>query len=59
LEFEEGDFIWAVLTKDTFPIGDYNKLATRKIGPVEVVKKFNPNALSTKVAQPYQNLRCF
>jgi hypothetical protein len=44
LEFEEGDFVWAILTKDRFPVGEYNKLAARKIGPVEIVKKINPNA---------------
>ena len=31
--FEIGDFVWAILTKDCFPVGEYNKLATRKIGP--------------------------
>jgi hypothetical protein len=30
--------VWVVLTKDRFPIGEYNKLAARKIGPVEIVK---------------------
>jgi hypothetical protein len=34
----------AVLTKDRFPIGQYNKLAARKIGSVKIVKKINPNA---------------
>ncbi|XP_059455097.1 uncharacterized protein LOC132185325 [Corylus avellana] len=32
VEFEEGDFVLAILTKDSFPIGEYNKLAARKIG---------------------------
>jgi hypothetical protein len=49
LEFEEGDFVWAVLTKDRFPVGEYNKLAARKIGPVEIVKKINPNAYQLKL----------
>jgi hypothetical protein len=44
LEFEEGDFIWAILIKDRFPIGEYNQLAARKIGPVEIMKKINTNA---------------
>jgi hypothetical protein len=44
LEFEEGDFVWSVLTKDCFPLREYNKLAMRKIGPVEIVKKINANA---------------
>ncbi|GKF95298.1 hypothetical protein Tco_0288033, partial [Tanacetum coccineum] len=24
VDFEEGDFVWAVLTKDRFPVGEYN-----------------------------------
>jgi hypothetical protein len=49
LEFEEGDFVWAILTKDHFPSGEYNKLAARKIGPVEIVKKINANAYQLKL----------
>ncbi|KAK0604746.1 hypothetical protein LWI29_019042 [Acer saccharum] len=49
LEFEVGDFVWAVLTKDRFGVGDYNKLAARKIGPLEIVEKINPNAYRLKL----------
>jgi hypothetical protein len=49
LEFEEGDFVWAILIKDRFPSGEYNKLAARKIGPVEIVKKINANAYQLKL----------
>jgi hypothetical protein len=49
LEFEEGDFVWAILTKDRFPSGEYNKLAACKIGPVEIVKKINANAYQLKL----------
>jgi hypothetical protein len=49
LEFEEGDFVWAVLTKDRFPIGEYNKLAACKICPVEIVKKINVNVYQLKL----------
>ena len=38
VEFEEGDFVLAILTKDRFPMGEYNKLAARKVGPVEIIK---------------------
>ena len=44
-----GDFVWAVLTKDRFPVGEYNKLSAKKIGPVEVVEKINPNAYRLKL----------
>jgi hypothetical protein len=49
VEFEEGDFVWAILTKDHFPSGEYNKLAARKIDPVEIVKKINTNAYQLKL----------
>ncbi|PKI55817.1 hypothetical protein CRG98_023782 [Punica granatum] len=49
VEFEVGDFVWALLTKDQYPAGEYNKLSTRKIGPVEVIEKINPNAYRLKL----------
>ena len=49
LEFEVGDFVWAVLTKDRYPVGEYNKLSAKKIGPVEIVEKINPNAYRLKL----------
>ncbi|PKI42324.1 hypothetical protein CRG98_037295 [Punica granatum] len=49
VEFETGDFVWAVLTKDRFSVGDYHKLAARKIGPVEIVEKINSNAYRLKL----------
>ncbi|KAE8655824.1 putative CCCH-type zinc finger family protein [Hibiscus syriacus] len=42
--FDVGDFVWAVLTRDRFLVGEYNKLKDRKIGPCEVVQKINDNA---------------
>ncbi|KAE8664910.1 G-box-binding factor 3 [Hibiscus syriacus] len=44
VHFDIGDFVWAVLTRDRFPVGEYNKLKDRKIGPCEVVQKINDNA---------------
>ncbi|PKI67383.1 hypothetical protein CRG98_012227 [Punica granatum] len=49
VEFEIGDFVWAVLTKDLFSAGDYHKLAARKIGPEEIVEKINSNAYRIKL----------
>ncbi|VFR02491.1 unnamed protein product [Cuscuta campestris] len=39
-----GDFVWAVLTKDRFPVSEYDKLKDQKIGPCEIVQKINDNA---------------
>ncbi|GJX07305.1 hypothetical protein Tco_0195237, partial [Tanacetum coccineum] len=36
VDFEEGEFVWAVLTKDHFLVGEYNKLSAKKIGPLEI-----------------------
>ncbi|KAJ0814782.1 putative nucleotidyltransferase, Ribonuclease H [Helianthus annuus] len=55
VEFEEGDFVWAVLTKDRFTVGEYNKLSAKKIGPIEIVEKINPNAYRLKLPS---HIRC-
>ena len=44
-----GDYVWAVLTKDNFSVGDYNKLSAKKIKLVEIVDKINPNACHLKL----------
>jgi hypothetical protein len=49
VEFEVGDYVWAVLTKDHFSVDDYNNLAARKIGPIEILEKVNPNAYHLKL----------
>lgn len=49
VEFEEGDFVWAVLIKDRFPMGEYKKLVARKIGLLEIIEIFNPNAYQLKL----------
>ena len=49
LEFQVGDIVWAVLTKNRFSIGKYNKLSARKIGPLEIIEKINPNAYRLKL----------
>ncbi|KAB5511963.1 hypothetical protein DKX38_028991 [Salix brachista] len=49
VDFQVGEFVWAVLTKDRFPAGEYNKLSARKIGPVEIIEKINSNAYRLKL----------
>ncbi|KAL6558852.1 hypothetical protein OROMI_019202 [Orobanche minor] len=49
VEFEPGDYVWAVLTRDRYPAHEYNKLAARKIGPLEVLEKINSNAYRLKL----------
>jgi hypothetical protein len=58
VEFEGGDFVWVVLTKDRFPVGEYNKLPARKIGPLEIMEKTNPNAYQLLSFQAYQDVPC-
>ena len=49
LEFQVGDLVWFVLTKDRFSVGEYNKLYARKFGPLEIIEKINPNAYRLKL----------
>ncbi|GJR02381.1 putative reverse transcriptase domain-containing protein [Tanacetum coccineum] len=55
VDFEVGNFVWAILTKDHFSVGEYNKLYAKKIGPVEVVEKMNSNAYRLKLPS---HIRC-
>ncbi|GJT07732.1 putative reverse transcriptase domain-containing protein [Tanacetum coccineum] len=55
VDFEEGDFVWAVLTKDRFLVGEYNKLSAKKIGLLEIVEKINSNAYRLKFPS---HIRC-
>ncbi|KAJ9555929.1 hypothetical protein OSB04_010543 [Centaurea solstitialis] len=55
VDFEVGDFVWVVLTKDRFSVEEYNKLSAKKIGPVEIVEKINPNAYRLKLPS---HIRC-
>nr|GEX39023.1 putative reverse transcriptase domain-containing protein [Tanacetum cinerariifolium] len=55
VDFEAGNFVWAVLTKDRFPLGEYNKLSTKNIGPLEIVEKINSSAYRLKLPN---HIRC-
>ncbi|GJV20457.1 putative nucleotidyltransferase, ribonuclease H [Tanacetum coccineum] len=49
------DVICEQLTKDRFPVGEYNKLSAKKIGPLEIVEKINSNAYRLKLPS---HIRC-
>ncbi|XP_022020206.1 uncharacterized protein LOC110920296 [Helianthus annuus] len=55
VDFEEGDFVWAVLTEYRFSVEEYNKLSAKKIGPVEIMEKINLNAYRLKLPS---HIRC-
>ena len=38
-----------MLTKDRFPVHEYNKLAAKKVGPYEIIEKINSNAYRLKL----------
>ncbi|GJW20649.1 putative reverse transcriptase domain-containing protein [Tanacetum coccineum] len=54
VDFDVGDFVWDVLTKDRFSVGEYNKLSAKKIGPLENVEKINSNAYHLKLPSHIQ-----
>lgn len=47
--FAPGDLVWVYLTKERLPLREYNKLKSKKIGPVEVVECINPNAYRVRL----------
>ena len=53
------DFIWEILTKDRFLVGDYNKLSAKKIGPIEIMEKINPNAYQLKLPSHFRTADVF
>lgn len=52
---QKSDLVWAVLTKDRFKPGTYNKLKSRKIGPLTIAEKINNNAYRLQLP-PHMNI---
>lgn len=42
--FEPGDLVWVYLTRDRLPLCEYNKLKSKKIRPIKLLERINPNA---------------
>jgi hypothetical protein len=51
--------VWAILTKDSFYVGEYNKLAARKVGLIEIIEKINPNAYRLKLSSHIKTFDVF
>lgn len=52
INFKVGYLVWTVLTKDRFPPHLYNKLASHKISPFEIIEDMNSNAYRLRLRLP-------
>jgi len=51
LQFEVGYQVLAHLKKEMFPRGTYNKLKMKKIGPCNILRKFDANAYELELSE--------
>lgn len=59
LIFAPGELVWVVLTKDRLPAHEYNKLRSRKIGPLKVLERINKNAYRVKLPDHIKTANVF
>lgn len=49
LIFQPGDLVWVYLPKERLPLREYNKIKSKKLGPIEVLEGINPNVYRVKL----------
>ena len=59
VKFAIRDKVWVFLTRDCFPLHEYNKLKARKIGPLKVLQKINPNAYHLRLPDSLRSSNVF
>lgn len=52
-DFQVGYLVMIYLRKSQFPMGTYNKLKQRKLGPFQIVQRFGSNAYKIQLPPDY------